>query len=196
MSWMVLHVLGIMAYATTGAFIALEAGYSFAGVFVLGLTTSFGGAVVRNLIIGAPVSAVWDPSAITIVLVTLTLIILLPQRWTYHWKKWGVIFDSIGLASFALQGALSAYHTYDQLGVILISGMFTGLGGGMIRDLLAGRKPLALKEEIHAVLTLLCGLCVWLDWTNSMQFTVVVVVVTVLRILAIRYQWRINVPRR
>ncbi|CAM3003910.1 trimeric intracellular cation channel family protein [Paenibacillus sediminis] len=194
MSWVVLHFIGIIAYAATGALVALEAEYSFIGVYVLGLTTSFGGGIIRNLIIGAPVSALWDPFTISMVLVALTIIVLLPIKWTHHWKKWGLFFDSIGLASFALHGALSARQVHDHLGIMLLSAMFTGLGGGMIRDLLAGRKPLALKEEIHAVLTILCGFCVWLGWTNPLQLTLVVLGIVVIRMLAIRYKWRLRLP--
>jgi uncharacterized membrane protein YeiH len=194
MSWIVLHIIGIIAYAATGALVALEAEYSFIGVFVLGFATSFGGAIVRNLIIEAPISAIWDTLTISIVLATLTLIVFLPIKWIHHWKKWGLLFDSIGLASFALQGALSAKHIHVHLGLILMSAMFTGLGGGMIRDLLAGRKPLALKEEIHAVLTLLCGVCIWLDWTNPIELTLVVFGVVTIRMLAIQFKWRLHLP--
>ncbi|WCK53275.1 trimeric intracellular cation channel family protein [Aneurinibacillus sp. Ricciae_BoGa-3] len=194
MSWMVLHIIGIIAYAASGAFVALAARYSFIGVYVLGLTTSFGGAVIRNLIIGIPISGIWDRFTILTVLITLTIIVLLPIRWIHHWKRWGLFFDSIGLASFAIQGALSAKQVHDSLGVIVLASMFTGVGGGMVRDLLAGRKPLALKEEIHAVLTMFCAVCIWLDWTNPIELTLMVIVVVVSRMFAIRYQWRIPLP--
>ncbi|MCZ8513961.1 trimeric intracellular cation channel family protein [Paenibacillus filicis] len=196
MSWIVLHVLGIMAYAATGAMVAMEAEYSIIGVFVLGFTTSFGGAIIRNVIIEAPVSGLWDSFTIAIVLATLTLIVLLPSGWMHHWRRWGLFFDSIGLASFALQGALAAKQVHDHASVLLLSAMFTGLGGGMIRDLLAGRKPLALKEEIHAVLALLCGGCVWLGWTSSIQLTFIVLGAAGIRMLAIRYRWSLHLPGR
>ncbi|WP_243450044.1 TRIC cation channel family protein [Neobacillus terrae] len=60
MTWQVLHLIGIIAYAASGAFVALAARYSFIGVYVLGLTTSYGGAIIRNLIIGIPLSRIWD----------------------------------------------------------------------------------------------------------------------------------------
>jgi uncharacterized membrane protein YeiH len=194
MSWMVLHIIGIIAYAASGALVALAARYSFIGVYVLGLTTSFGGAVIRNLIIGIPISGIWDRFTILTVLITLTIIVLLPMRWIHHWKRWGLFFDSIGLASFAIQGALSAKEVHDSLGVIVLASMFTGVGGGMIRDLLAGRKPLALKAEIHAVLTMVCAFFIWLNWTNPIQLTLIVIVVVAIRMLAIRYDWRIPLP--
>jgi uncharacterized membrane protein YeiH len=193
-SWMVLHVIGIIAYAASGAFVALAARYSFIGVYVLGLTTSFGGAVIRNLIIGIPLSHLWDRFTILTVLVTLTIIVFLPIKWIRHWKRWGLFFDSIGLASFAIQGALAATKVHDNIGIIILASMFTGVGGGMIRDLLVGRKPLALKEEIHAVLTMLCAVCIWLHWSNPIQLTLIVIIVVTIRMFAIRYNWKFPLP--
>lgn len=194
MSWIVLHIIGIVAYAVSGALVAIETKYSFIGIYVLGLSTSFGGSVIRNIIIGAPIPSLWDSTTISIVFCTLTVIVFLPAKWPHHWKKWGLFFDSIGLATFALQGAMLAKSVNDNLGLILLSALFTGLGGGMIRDILAGRKPLALKEEVHAVLTILCGLCVWFDWVNPLQLTFVVFGVVSLRMLAIKFKWRFPLP--
>lgn len=187
-----MHFIGIISYAATGALVALESGYSFIGIFLLGLTTSFGGGIIRNLIIDAPVSDLWEANIIAIVFAKLTIIVLLPVKWVHHWKKWGLLFDSIGLASFALQGALSAKQIHTSFGLVLLSALFTGLGGGMIRDLLAGRKPLALKEEIHAVLTLICGFCVWLNWTHPIQLTLVILSVATIRLLAVKHKWRLR----
>src|ERR1700719_3440674 len=191
---MVLHVIGVIAYAASGAFVALAARYSFIGVYVLGLPTSFGGAVIRNLIIEIPLSALWDRFTILTVFVTLTIIVFLPIKWIQHRKRWGLFFDSIGLASFAIQGALAAAKVHDNLGTIILASMFTGVGGGMIRDLLVGRKPLALREEIHAVLTMLCAVCIWLDWTNPIQLTLIVITVVTTRMLAVRYKWNFPLP--
>lgn len=195
MSWIVLHFIGIISYAASGAFVALEAEFSFIGVYALGLTTAFGGAMVRNYIIGVPVSELWVQSIILTVLMTLTIIVLLPQKWINHWKRWSLFFDSIGLSSFALQGAMSAKESFsDDLGVMILASLFTGVGGGLIRDMIAAKKPLALKEEIHAILTILCAICIWLGWNTPLQLTLIVLVVIALRMSAIHYQWRLHLP--
>ncbi|RKJ70987.1 trimeric intracellular cation channel family protein, partial [Butyricicoccus sp. 1XD8-22] len=130
MSWIVLHFIGIISYAASGAFVALEAKYSFIGVYALGLTTAFGGALIRNVIIGVPVTELWDPIIIFTVLMTLTIIVLLPLKLLNHWRRWSLFFDSIGLASFALQGAMLAKEVFtNDLGVIILASMFTGIGG-------------------------------------------------------------------
>ncbi|WP_431027013.1 trimeric intracellular cation channel family protein [Lysinibacillus sp. LZ02] len=195
MSWTILHFIGIISYAATGAFVALEARFSFIGIYALGFITAFGGGVIRNLIIGVPVTELWDHSTILTVIMTLTLIVLIPLKWINHWRRWGLFFDSIGLASFALQGAMLASEVFsNDLGVMILAAMFTGVGGGMIRDVIAGRKPLALKEEIHTILTIVCAICIWLGWNSPLELTLIVLIVITLRMSAIQFQWRLPLP--
>jgi len=195
MSWIALHFIGIISYAATGAFVALEARFSFIGVFALGFITAFGGGLIRNLIIGISTTALWEHSTILMVLITLTIIVLIPLKWIDHWRRWGLFFDSIGLASFALQGAMLASETFsNDLGVMILAALFTGVGGGMIRDVIAGRKPLALKEEIHAILTILCAISIWLGWSSPLELTLIVLIIVAIRMSAIRYNWRLPLP--
>lgn len=194
MTWSVLHIIGIIAYAASGAFVAMQAKYSIIGIFVLGLMTSFGGSVIRNIVLDVPISEIWDRQTLLIVMITLTTIIFIERKWVHHWNRWGFFFDSIGLASFAIHGALLANSLNHDLGIIMIASVFTGLGGGIIRDLLAGRPPLALKEEIHAILTLLCALCIWAGLSSPLELTIIVVIVVFIRLLAVQLEWRLKFP--
>lgn len=195
MSWIVLHFIGIISYAATGAFVALEARFSFIGVFALGFITAFGGGLIRNFIIGIPAAELWEHSAILTVFITLTIIVLIPLKWIDHWKRWGLFFDSIGLASFALQGAMLASAAFsNDLGVMILAALFTGVGGGMMRDVISGRKPLALKEEIHAILTIVCAFSIWLGLSSPLELTLIVLIVVAIRMFAIRYNWRLPLP--
>ncbi|GLC89274.1 trimeric intracellular cation channel family protein [Lysinibacillus piscis] len=195
MSWIVLHFIGIISYAATGAFVALEARFSFIGVYALGFITAFGGGLIRNLIIDVPAIELWEHTTIFTVLITLTIIVLIPLQWIDHWRRWGLFFDSIGLASFALQGAMLASETFsNDLGVMILAALFTGVGGGLMRDVIAGRKPLALKEEIHAILTILCAIAIWFGWRSPFELTLIVLIVIAIRMSAIHYNWRLPLP--
>lgn len=76
----------------------------------------------------------------------------------------------------------------------MIACMFTGVGGGMIRDLLAGRTPLALREEIHAVLTFLCAFCIWIGWSSPLELSIIVVLIVFIRMIAVNYKWMFTFP--
>ncbi len=197
LEWLILHGVGTVAYAASGAFVALQARYRLVGVFFLGLTTSFGGGVIRNMIIGVPVIQLWNRQTLLTVVVALTVLYLLSTRWMYHWRRWGFFFDSIGLASFAIQGALYAKHISGSPFVIVVAALFTGVGGGMIRDLLAGRKPIALQEEVHAVLAIFVGIAVWLggeSFKRPIPLLVLIAVVVFIRMYAVRIKYNRSVP--
>lgn len=59
MAWEVLSIIGIVAFAISGAIVAMEEEYDILGVYILGIVTAFGGGAIRNLLIGLPVSALW-----------------------------------------------------------------------------------------------------------------------------------------
>ncbi|WAH41157.1 TRIC cation channel family protein [Alicyclobacillus fastidiosus] len=191
LGWLVLHGIGTCAYAASGAFVALQAKYRMIGVFILGLTTSFGGGVIRNTVIGVPVTKLWDRETLLLVVGTLAILYILSTKWIHHWKKWGLFFDSIGLASFSLQGALYARQFGDNLGMTVMAALFTGIGGGVIRDLLAGRKPIALREEIHAILAVLVGVAVAIGGRGFLEpipLLSTISIVVAVRMFAVRYK--------
>ncbi|AGA23182.1 Membrane protein YvgT [Bacillus subtilis subsp. subtilis str. BSP1] len=168
MAWELLSVIGIIAFAVSGAIVAMEEEYDILGVYILGIVTAFGGGAIRNLLIGVPVSALWEQGAyFQIALLSITIVFLFPKLLLKHWNKWGNLSDAIGLAAFAIQGALYAVKMGHPLSAVIVAAVLTGSGGGIIRDLLAGRKPLVLKAEIYAVWAALGGLIVGLGWMGT-----------------------------
>ncbi|AMQ20230.1 trimeric intracellular cation channel family protein [Geobacillus sp. JS12] len=196
MTWEVLSIIGTIAFAISGAIVAMEEEYDLLGVYILGIVTAFGGGAVRNLLIGVPVSALWEQGPLFLVaLVSMTIVYLFPKQMLPPWKRWGNFFDALGLSAFAIQGALHAVNMGHPLSAVIVAAVLTGSGGGMIRDVLAGRKPLVLRAEIYAAWAILAGLAVGLKWAESpMELYVLLIVVAALRILSYTYGWKL--PRR
>jgi uncharacterized membrane protein YeiH len=196
--WELLNIIGTIAFALSGAFVAIEEKYDILGVYVLGFVTAFGGGVVRNLLIGQPVSTLWEQEILLqLALLAMTIVFLLPINWLNYWKKWLIFFDAIGLAAFAVQGALSAKSMELPLVAIMIAAMLTGIGGGIIRDILAGRKPLVLREETYAIWGILAGFFIGVELVNtnnSFHMFSLFSLVVCFRLLAVKYDWRL--PRR
>ncbi|AGE21785.1 trimeric intracellular cation channel family protein [Geobacillus zalihae] len=196
MTWEVLSIIGTIAFAISGAIVAMEEEYDLLGVYILGIVTAFGGGAVRNLLIGVPVSALWEQQPLFLVaLAAMTVVYLFPKQMLPPWKRWGNFFDALGLSAFAIQGALHAVNMGHPLSAVIVAAVLTGSGGGMIRDVLAGRKPLVLRAEIYAAWAILAGLAVGLKWAESpMELYVLLIVVAALRILSYTYGWKL--PRR
>ncbi|PWK13052.1 trimeric intracellular cation channel family protein [Tumebacillus permanentifrigoris] len=196
MAWEVFNVLGTIAFAISGAIVAREEEFDILGVYVLGFVTAFGGGIIRNLLIGIPVTAIWGQNTLfTVALVSMTLVFFAPSKWIAGFKRWIDFFDAIGLAAFAIQGAFYAHNMQHPMSAILIAGVLTGIGGGIIRDVLAGRQPLVLKDEIYAFWAILAGLAIGFDLVGQdWQLYVLFLVVVILRLMSLRYRWRL--PKR
>lgn len=194
--WETLNVIGTIAFAMSGVNVALEERYDLMGVYILGFITAFGGGAVRNLLIGVPVSELWDQGALfTVAFLVMTLAFVFPTmvRWTL--LRRGIFFDSIGLGAFSVQGALYAYSMGHPLSACIAAAALTGTGGGMIRDILAGRKPMFLQKEIYIAWTLIPGVVVGLGWlTGPLELLLVVTAVVVLRLCSVYYEW--SLPSR
>lgn len=146
MSWAVedvaqaLNYLGVITFAITGALAAIEKRFDLVGVVILACVTAVGGGSVRDLTTGIipPTSLTDEPQLWTAigvgVLVFLVHNHLATGRWLY-------VFDTMSLAIFAALGAERGIQAdLGFLGTVFAGGV-SGVGGGIIRDLLAGEVP-------------------------------------------------------
>ncbi len=195
MTWEVLSMIGTIAFAVSGGIVAMEEEYDILGVYILGIVTAFGGGAIRNLLIGVPVSALWEQGMMfQIALISVTAVFVFPHNLIKHWRRWGNYFDALGLAAFAIQGSLYAAKMGHPISAIVVAAVLTGSGGGMIRDLLAGRKPLVLRDEIYALWAALCGFAVGFEIVDSpFELYSLFVATTALRILSYRLKWRLPI---
>lgn len=146
----VLDLVGIFVFAISGALVAVRKDLDVFGVLVLAGTTGLGGGFLRDVLIDAtPPAALADwryllvPAAAG--LLTFTFHSLLGRM-----ERMVNVFDAFGLALFCVTGATKALeYGLGPLPAALM-GMLTGIGGGMLRDLLAGRVPAVFRGELYA----------------------------------------------
>jgi uncharacterized membrane protein YeiH len=196
LSWEVFSLIGTIAFAVSGAYVAMEEEYDILGVFVLGLVTAFGGGVMRNLLIGMDVTTLWEQSLfLKTAFIAILVAFILPNRWLQRWKNFEALLDAIGLSAFAIQGALLAADLNLPISAVIVAGVLTGIGGGMIRDVLAGRKPLVLRDEIYAVWAMLAGFIIYYGWMQTqVQLYALFLLIIILRMMSLYYNWKL--PRR
>ncbi|BAB05428.1 trimeric intracellular cation channel family protein [Halalkalibacterium halodurans] len=191
MAWDVLNVIGTIAFALSGVIVAMEEDFDLMGVYILGFVTAFGGGAIRNLLIGVPVSALWEQGTLfTIAFIVMTIAFFLPNLWINHWLKFGLLFDAIGLAAFAIQGALFATSMDHPLSAVIVAAALTGAGGGIVRDMLARRKPLVLSKEIYIGWAMLAGAAIGLNIVSGpIGIGFLIILVVFLRMLSVHYNW-------
>jgi uncharacterized membrane protein YeiH len=189
-----LELAGIFVFALSGGLVAVRKHLDIFGVLVLAGTTGLGGGFLRDVLIGAtPPAALADwRSLIVPVAAGLTTFVFHPALG--RMERLVNVFDAAGLGLFCVTGALKAVEY--GLGPIpaALMGMVTGIGGGMARDLLAGRVPVVFSSELYAT-PALAG-AAWAVFAHHQGWQIAVVALPGVlvcfgwRVLAILRNWR------
>ena len=133
MSWELLSIIGTIAFAISGALVAMEEEYDLFGIYLLGFVTAFGGGAVRNILLGIPLSQLWHQDRLFLIaFISISMTCVFHQSLMPHWNKWGNIFDAIGLSAFAVHGALKAVDMDAPLLAVIFAAILTGSGGGIV----------------------------------------------------------------
>ncbi|ELK48192.1 trimeric intracellular cation channel family protein [Halobacillus sp. ACCC02827] len=196
MTWEILNILAVSAFAFSGAIVALNERYDIFGTFILGIATPFAGGIIRNIALGIPVVHVWQQGYLFYVaLGTIAVVYFFPKTWVMAWDRWNFYPDAVGLSAFALQGASFAVANQFPLGGIIFSAILTGVGGGVARDVLAQRRPMVLHQEIYAVWAMLVGLAVGIglvDVGSAWQTYALFILIILCRVFSYRLGWHLR----
>jgi uncharacterized membrane protein YeiH len=189
------ELLGTLAFAISGGLLAVQKRMDLFGVLVLAFVTAVTGGIVRDLVIGAaPPEAFKNWHALAIAVFAALLCFFggaALERFAYP----VLLFDAAGLGLFAVGGTQKAL----QFGIDPIMagtlGVVTGIGGGMLRDVLASRQPVVLDSEIYAVAAIAAIAIVLAGHAAGMQIATVsapaIALCFALRLLAIYRGWRL-----
>lgn len=219
-----LNLVGTFVFAISGALLAAHKRYDIVGMTVLAEITASGGGVIRDLILGAtPPAAFTDHitlllplGAVALVFVVYRFISQRPDhakgrskdqrqpalmlRYRAQMQTAVLVFDAAGLAVFCIAGTAKAL-AYGLGPVEAIAlGTLTGVGGGILRDVLANEQPTVLRadSELYAIPAVLGSAMIviiqHLHLYNSLTAGIAALFVFVLRIGALRYGWRAPRP--
>ena len=200
----VLELIGAAAFAVSGAMVAIEKKAEIFGVLFLAVTTALGGGVIRDVLIGRipPVMFVSYWYLLISVVAALAVFIdayLRSEKYKLHLDKLDAVnnvFDAIGLAVFTVSGMNAAMPVSDNVILVLFVGMCTGVGGGMLRDVMTNTMPKVLRKRVYAVASLIGGGLYYvmhvLDINQLLSVGCGMLVIFALRLFATIYKW--NLP--
>jgi uncharacterized membrane protein YeiH len=157
---MALDLIGTFVFAISGAMLGIRQGMDLFGVLVLAFVTAVFGGILRDLLIGAiPPAAVgsWYYLALA---VTAGLLAFWCHELLARLQQPVLFFDAAGLGIFAVAGTQKALDYGLNWPMAAVLGMISGIGGGMVRDVLAAQTPVVLRSDIYAVAALAGGLVV------------------------------------
>lgn len=198
-----LEMIGTVAFAASGALTAMRKKMDLLGVIVLGVVTAVGGGMIRDILLGiSPPLAFRNPLAV-IVAIAVSVILFIP--WVRHHLMHNqrlfdtvlLVMDSIGLGVFSVMGIWNALDFSPERSTFLLVfvGVMTGVGGGVLRDILAGNTPYIFVKHVYACASLLgatlCAL-LWRVVPNYVAMLTGMLCVLILRLLSAYFRW--NLP--
>ncbi|MBR3952481.1 MAG: TRIC cation channel family protein [Oscillospiraceae bacterium] len=196
---LIFEIIGTVAFALSGAMVGLSKKMDIFGVVTLGIITSVGGGVIRDLVLGNTPPATFQNPVYALVAASVSAVLFFPAVRRILFKKQGIydkimlFMDSLGLGIFTAVGIETALLMgYENPFLLVFVGMITGTGGGIIRDVLAGSTPYIFKKHFYATASLIGAVFSVILWKNSGSLGAIyfgAAVVFILRIFAAKFRW-------
>lgn len=192
-------VAGTVAFSATAVLAMAPFRVDLLTALVMGLMTAIGGGTIRDLILGQAVFWAADLFYIWVSLLASTVAFvayrLISRR---NIQDVLLYLDAVGIALFAIQGTAKAWMLGFGLPLApIILGIITAIGGGLIRDVLAGRDNLLMKRELYAIpVSLGCLVYAVLMSTTSVQPNLVSLICMglIFGFRASAIHWQLKVP--
>lgn len=195
---MILDLFGTMAFAVTGAFKAIEHKADIVGIIILATITGVAGGTIRDIVLGHfPPHSISDPNYVIITTITGIVLFFLYPKMQKHWNLF-LKFDALGLGVFTAIGATLAYQLFGMNFLAMaLAGMLTAVGGGILRDMFVNEIPMVFVKELYASASFLGVVVFFIILETGLQIEVAtigsIIVTTVLRLVAMKYNW--NLPK-
>ena len=194
----ILDLFGTMAFAVTGAFKAIEHKADIVGIIILATITGVAGGTIRDIVLGKTLpNSLIDPSYVIITVITAIVLFFLHSKMKKHWNVF-LKFDAIGLGVFTIIGATFAYNLFGMnFLVIVLAGMLTAIGGGILRDVFVNQTPIVFVKELYASASFIGAAVFYFTLMITSEIYVAtilgIILTTGLRLVAMKYNW--NLPK-
>lgn len=191
-----LDYLGTFAFAVSGALKAARRQMDIFGLIVLATVTAIGGGTLRDMMLGRQPFWFRDANYVLLSLIAAVIVFLL-YRLVARGETLLLWFDAIGLGAFTVIGASHAMEAGLGLVGTVALATLTGIGGGIIRDVLAADIPVVLRKEVYASACIVGAALFWYlaQWRlpHGITMPVSMGVVIAIRLLSLHYH--LGLPR-
>ncbi len=196
-----LEIIGTVAFAFSGAMVGIRKKFDLFGILMMGVITSIGGGVTRDVILNVSPPAMFENPVYVIVAAVSSTLLFFPFVRNFLENKFvhGIIFvavDSLGLAAFTVSAVLYCFNKGEtNLFLIVTLGTLSGVGGGLLRDIIAGDRPYIFRKHVYAIAAILGAVATagifevaGKEWATAAGATVVLLI----RFLAVKFH--LNFP--
>ncbi|MBU2919925.1 trimeric intracellular cation channel family protein [Winogradskyella psychrotolerans] len=189
-------ILGTIAFAISGALIAMNKRMDPFGVLIIAFVTAVGGGTLRDVMIGIePVSWMRNMTFVYVIIGSAAFAVVFRKRISYL-RKSLFLFDTIGIALYTVVGVETGLVAGLHPLICIAMGTMTACFGGVLRDILCNEIPVVFRKEIYATACILGGLTYFLLLQffedRNYLFVIAGLVVIIVRLIAVRY--KISLP--
>lgn len=200
-----IELIGTVAFSVSGAMVGIECGMDIFGVVVLGVSTAVGGGMIRDIILGQVPSALLHPVYVIYAVIAAVLVFAflyfrrkyLRDGFGEFYDKIMLAMDSVGLGIFSAMGVTKGISCgyIDNTFLLVFLGTMTGVGGGLLRDTMAGVAPYIFVKHIYACASIIGAWVCVIAYRNLGELPAMLIsslIVMAVRFLAAHYRW--NLP--
>lgn len=203
----IVEITGTVAFATSGAMVAISKRVDIFGVLVLSSITALGGGCIRDILIGTLPPRMFSDYRYVAVAACVSLIVFIVAyifRDLYQKSQKIVdsvnnIFDAAGLGVFTVTGVQVAIESGFKMNGILVVclGVITGIGGGVLRDVMLREIPFVLKKRIYALASIAGGVVYYNLYLASFGRTkaIVIAVIVTFTIRMLATVFKLDLPK-
>ena len=196
----ILELIGTVAFAVSGAMVALKKNMDIFGVAILGLTTAVGGGALRDILLGNTPPVMFREPVYALLAIFVSIVVFIPQvrhLLTHNhalYDRMMLVMDSLGLGIFTVVGINTAYELSNDYTFFLLVfvGTITGVGGGVLRDVMAGDTPYIFVKHVYACASaggaVLCA-ALYVPLGKAPAMFLGALTVIIIRLLAAHYKW-------
>ena len=196
----ILELIGTVAFAVSGAMVALKKNMDIFGVAILGLTTAVGGGALRDILLGNTPPVMFREPVYALLAIFVSIVVFIPQvrhLLTHNhalYDRMMLVMDSLGLGIFTVVGINTAYELSNDYTFFLLVfvGTITGVGGGVLRDVMAGDTPYIFVKHVYACVSavgaVLCA-ALYVPLGKAPAMFLGALTVIIIRLLAAHYKW-------
>jgi len=188
----ILDLLGTLAFAISGAIVAMRKKFDPFGIFIIAFVTALGGGTLRDVFMGKhPMGWMLDVNYVYIIILGTFIAILFRKRISYLNKSL-FLFDTIGLGVFTIIGTEIGIANNLSPIISIALGTISAAFGGVIRDVLCGEIPVIFRKEIYATACLIGASLLLLfnifNIAQNISYITTIILIIIVRILAVRFK--------
>lgn len=188
----IIDVLGVFAFAVSGAFFAMEKKLDPFGVLIVSFVTSIGGGTLRDILIGKLPVTWLSNEWVAIVIISSAFATMIFGKFLKKFNSTFFMFDALGLGLYTIYGIEMGIERGFSTGVCIALGTITASFGGVIRDVLLNHVPLIFRKEIYAMASVTGGLLFfllhWLKIDNDAGRVICILAIFLIRLTAVRFK--------